>query len=117
MYLMSNTCNNHFNADILTRLIDDLSPLCADYFMFGIYLKVGFDKMKCLETTCHNRAKRILVEVIHHWLCNSEESHRLECLLTALEQIDRPDLSKVIKKNYKEKDFKGEHTTKSLFEH
>ena len=104
----------YFNADVYKRLAEDLQSLASDYDTFGTYLNVEISEIRRLEKTFKFDAKRILLEIIDHWLSNTEESHRLGCLLNALDKVHRADLSDKIRSKYKEIDFKGYHGTKNV---
>ena len=105
----------YFNADICNRLAEDLQSLASEYATFGIYLNVKLCDIRCFEKTFKFDAKRIFLEIIDHWLNNTEESHRLGCLLNALDKVNRANLRENIRSNYKEKDFKGEYSTNNVY--
>ena len=105
----------YFNADICNRLAEDLQSLASEYATFGTYLNVKLSEIRCLEKTFKSDAKRIFLEIIDHWLSNTEESHRLGCLLNALDKVNRANLREKIRSNYKENDFKGEHATNNVY--
>jgi len=94
-------------ADILPRLAGDLSSLSSKYYPFGVHLNVPIHQVECFETSFQKDCYTILLKIIDYWLCNTQESNRLESLLVALDKVERPDLKKDIKSNYKEEDFRG----------
>ena len=80
--------------------------MSSEYFSLGIFLKVPMNQIECFDVMYQKHASTILLKIIDYWLCNTEEKHRLEYLLAAVEKLRR-SIYEVIKMKYKDEDFKG----------